>query len=73
MLKSSPHTDRQLLASLLIQGIVEAEKRFNRRPTRIEVLDQIFPNFGDEPESLALGVRLNPLLDELLAEWFELD
>lgn len=71
MLTQTPYSDRQLLISLLIQGIVEAEERLNRVPTRAEVLEQLFPDFGDEPEALALGERLNELLGELIAEWFE--
>jgi len=71
MLTKTPYTDRQLLVSLLIQGIVEAEERLNRVPTRAEVLEQLFPDFCGEPEALALGERLNELISELLAEWFE--
>jgi hypothetical protein len=71
MIQKTRYTDRQLLVSLLIQGIVEAEDYWGRIPTRAQVLEQIFPSSHGEPEADDLARLLHELLDELLEDWFD--
>ena len=67
------YTDKDLLISMIIHAILEAETRLKRPPTKAEILDELFSPTRGDPEARDLERKLDRMITSLMSEWAELD